>query len=109
LLARCPEGLGSDRYASWLKLGSIPAIIAELRKESEIYGQTALSTTEKGPSAILVTGLPDDAVRLIGARRAPTLEAALGMARTDLQRAGIDEPTYYVMPSAAYTVPFLRT
>ncbi|MBX7254765.1 MAG: nickel-dependent lactate racemase [Candidatus Hydrogenedentes bacterium] len=107
LLASCAEGLGSERYASWLRLGSAKAIIRELRKASEIYGQTALSTVEKGPSAILVTELPDQAVSLLGATKAATIAEALEMARADLFEAGISNPTYYVMPSAAYTVPFV--
>ena len=77
-------------------------IIAALRQQSEIYGQTALSTREKSPSAIMVTGLSDEDVRLIGARRADSLDAALDMVRRELPA----DATYYLMPSASYTVPF---
>jgi len=35
------------------------------------------------------------------------MQHALDGARNDLQDAGIPDPTYYLMPSAAYTVPFL--
>ncbi|MFA6242359.1 MAG: nickel-dependent lactate racemase [Candidatus Hydrogenedentales bacterium] len=107
LLAHCHEGLGSERYASWLRLGSAKAVIQELRRASEIYGQTALSTLEKGPSAILVTELSEKAVALLGATKAANAAEALEMARAHLYGAGITNPTYYVMPSAAYTVPFV--
>ncbi|MBM3288792.1 MAG: nickel-dependent lactate racemase [Candidatus Hydrogenedentes bacterium] len=100
-VARCEEGLGGEAIEKWLRLGDTRAIIAALRKQSEIYGQTALSTREKSPSAIMVTDLPDDAVRLIGARKAENLNDALRLARADLR----DDATYYLMPSASYTVP----
>ena len=83
-------------------MGNVDAIIAALRKQSEIYGQTALSTREKSPSAIMVTELPAEAVRLIGARKAKDLDGALRMVRDNLP----EDATYYVMPSGSYTVPF---
>ena len=109
LAAPCDEGLGGDQFAKWLRLGTREAIIAELRRQSEINGQTALSTIEKAPLATLVTDLSAADVGLLGARRAPTLGEALDEARGDLARRGIPRPTIYVMPSAAYTVPFLET
>lgn len=102
-LAPCEEGLGGEPIEKWLRLGSVDAIVAALRKQSEIYGQTALSTREKAPSAIMVTEVPDDAVALIGARRAASLHEALEIVRAELPQ----HATYYVMPSAAYTVPFV--
>jgi nickel-dependent lactate racemase len=60
LLAPCPEGLGGDQFAKWLRLGSREAIIAGLRKESEINGQTALSTIQKAPITYVVTEMTDD-------------------------------------------------
>ncbi len=105
-LAEAPEGFGGGKFAAWLRLGSREAIIAELRKNAEINGQTALSTLEKAQQAIMVTALKDGEVALLGARRAPTLDAALALARDTLAQRGIDAPSYYVMPSAAYTVPF---
>ncbi|MBN2312243.1 MAG: nickel-dependent lactate racemase [Candidatus Hydrogenedentes bacterium] len=108
LLARCPEGLGGEQFAQWLRLGSREAVIAELRRHSEINGQTALSTIEKGPSALLVTEMAEADVALLKARKAPGLDAALALARRELAAAGAPEPTVYLMPSAAYTVPFPR-
>lgn len=106
LLAQCPEGLGGDQFVKWLRLGSPEAIIAALRKQSEINGQTALSTLQKAPVTVLVTDLSDADVAHLHARRADTLADALDTVRTDLEAAGIPEPTIYLMPSAAYTVPF---
>jgi nickel-dependent lactate racemase len=106
LLAPCPEGLGGEQFAKWLRLGSREAIIAGLRKESEINGQTALSTIQKAPITYIVTEMTDEDVAMLGARRADSLDDAIGKAITDLAAVGRPEPTVYLMPSAAYTVPF---
>ncbi len=103
-LCQCREGLGGEQFVKWLRLGSREAIIAGLRQHSEINGQTALSTIQKSPIALLVTNMGEAEVGLLGARKAASLDAALDMARAELP----ENPTYYVMPSAAYTVPFLE-
>lgn len=103
-LAPCEEGLGGEQIEKWLRLGSVDSIIAALRQQSEIYGQTALSTREKSPSAIMVTNLPEESVRLIGAHKANDFEQALHIAKLELPA----QPTYYLMPSASYTVPIFQ-
>jgi nickel-dependent lactate racemase len=105
LAAACPEGLGGRQFTQWLELGNRARIIQELRKHSEINGQTALSTIEKAPQTCFVTGLSARDVALLGGRRAEGLEEALEWAREALTGAGAGRPTCYVMPSAAYTVP----
>lgn len=100
-VARCEEGLGGEPIEKWLRLGNREAIFKALRANSEIYGQTALSTLEKAAHAILVTDLSDDDVRLLGARKALSLQAALETLRDELG----DSARYYVMPAAAFTVP----
>ncbi len=106
LLAPCPEGLGGEQFAKWLRLGSREAIIAGLRKESEINGQTALSTIQKAPITCIVTEMSGEDVAMLGATRAESLDDAVGKAIADLAAAGRPEPTVYLMPSAAYSVPF---
>lgn len=102
LVAPCPEGLGGEQFMKWLRLGDRAAIFAGLRRSSEINGQTALSTVEKAPSTWMVTELRDEDVRLLGARRAATLQEAID--KVAMESSGGDF-TYYTMPSAAYTVP----
>jgi nickel-dependent lactate racemase len=102
---RCDEGLGGDQFVKWLRLGTREAVFAGLRRQSEINGQTALSSIEKCPSAILVTRLSQEDAGMLGARKAQSLETALSMARSEL--TGVSDPTAYVMPYASYTVPFL--
>lgn len=101
-LAKCEEGLGAERFAHWLNLGTVRAVIAELRKNSEINGQTALSTLGKAPSTIIITDMPAEQAAMLHMTRADSLQHALDIARANLP----DHPTCYVMPSASYTVPF---
>ncbi len=102
-----PEGFGGHKFGQWLALGSPEAIIAELRKNAEINGQTALSTIEKAPRSIFITGLGEPEMAMLGARRAAGLPEALAMLREDFARQGVDKPSYYVLPSASWTVPML--
>jgi nickel-dependent lactate racemase len=103
LAARCEEGLGGEQFVKWLRLGSPGAVIAALREHSEINGQTALSTLAKMPVTTLVTDLDGDEVALLGGRKAASVADALEAVRAELPA----RPSCYVMPSAAYTVPFL--
>jgi nickel-dependent lactate racemase len=109
LAAPCAEGLGGEQFVQWLRLGDRATIVAALRRHSEINGQTALSTVEKGPSTLMVTEMPESDVALTRARKAATLQEAIDRALSDLSAAGRPSPTYYVMPSAAYSVPFVET
>ncbi|MCX5772725.1 MAG: nickel-dependent lactate racemase [Candidatus Hydrogenedentes bacterium] len=103
-VAHCNEGLGGEQFVKWLRLRTREAIFGGLRRQSEINGQTALSSLEKCPSAIFVTQLSDEDTRLLGARKAESLDAALSLARQDL--GGVSDPTAYLMPHASYSVPF---
>ncbi len=105
-LTRSPEGFGGNKFAQWLALRTPGAIIRALREDAEINGQTALSTVEKAPSTLFVTELSNEAVTLLGGRKAPGFQAALDLAKTELAAAGITRPTAYLMPSASYSVPF---
>jgi len=105
LLAPCPEGLGGEKFEKWLRLGSTDEIIRALRQQSEINGQTALSTIEKAQRCIMVTELSEAEVAQLGAVRAPSLDTALSLARERLAGDGVDRPSVVVMPQAAYSVP----
>ena len=103
LLAPCPEGLGGEQFTKWLRLGDRSSIIAGLRRESEINGQTALSTREKAPITLLVTEMGEEECALLGARKVGPLQEAVDLALAEVPAAA---PSIYLMPSAAYTVPF---
>jgi len=105
LLAPCPEGLGGEKFEKWLRLGSTDEIIRALRQQSEINGQTALSTIEKAARCIMVTEMSDEEVARLGAVRAATLDDALALARDRLAGDGVERPSVITMPEAAYSVP----
>ena len=107
LLAPCKEGLGGEQFSKWLALGSPSAIIAELRVRAEINGQTALSTRQKSPMALFITEMPDQDVAQLGGRKAHDLQEALNTAIRELRASGVEQPTVYAMPAAAYTVPMM--
>ena len=106
-LTAAPEGFGGNKFAQWLSLGTRERIIAELRKNAEINGQTALSTLEKGPITLFVTELTPEQCALMGGRKAENLSGALDLAFDELRESGVAEPSYYLMPSASYSVPVL--
>lgn len=54
-----------------------------------------------------MTDLPPEDVAALHARRAVSLEDALERARQELAAAGTSNPTCYIMPQAASSVPFL--
>ncbi len=105
LAAPAPEGYGGNRFLEWIRLGSREAIIAELRKNAEINGQTALSTLEKARMTLFLSEMSATEVSALGGRKAESLDNALELAREHFSRAGNDSPTCYIMPSAGYTVP----
>lgn len=102
-IARAAEGLGGNKLANWLALGSREAIIAELRRNAEINGQTALSTIEKAAVSEFVTELSAEDVSILGGRKAASLEEALERARQAVAPGG--DPSIWLMPTASYAVP----
>ena len=108
-VSQCPEGLGGEQFEKWLRLGERSRIFEELRRHSEINGQTALSTIEKAPISAFVTDMTEGQVRLLHGRKAASLKDAMATCRDELRGIGISEPTYYLMPSASYTAPFLNS
>ncbi len=107
LYAPSPEGLGGKNYRRYLELGDPAVVIAALRRQADINGQTALSTLQKGSRTILVTSMPEKEVRLLGAEKAPSLEVALNRAKERLHARNIPTPRGYIMPQAGLTVPLL--
>ena len=107
LLAPCPEGLGDERFRYWIRKESPGEIYRGLRQSAEVLGQTALSTRMRGERTVLVTEMPATDAEDLGIETAPDLERAARKVIDRLARRGNDRPTYYVMPEAGHTVPFL--
>lgn len=107
LNAKCPEGIGNERFRYWMKKGAAATIINELRKSPEILGQTALSTTMRGAQTILVTDLSEKDIRDLGIETAKDIPTAVERVLQDIkEKTNIINPSYYLMPDAGYTVPF---
>ncbi len=102
--APAPEGLGDERFRYWVTRRTVKDIYDQLRESVEVLGQTALSTRIRGERCVLVTGMPDQDLADLGIRSAPSLEAACDIV---LEKLG-GKPSYYLMPHARYTVPFIR-
>ena len=108
LQAKCPEGVGNERFRFWVRKKSPAQICAGLRASPEVLGQTALSTVARAPRTVLVTGMSAADAADLGMRSAPSVEEALRIVLDDLHSCGIVRPKYYVLPDAMYVVPFRR-
>jgi len=71
VLARCPDGIGSDTLLPWFELGGYRGAFERLALDYAGNGGTALSMMEKAKriDIRLVTELSDETVRLMGATR----------------------------------------
>jgi len=71
VLARCPDGIGSQTFLPWFELGGYAQAFKRLAADYAGNGGTALSLMEKTQriEINLVTELPDDTVRLMGAAK----------------------------------------
>ncbi len=109
LAAPAPEGYGGHKFVDWLKLGSRAAIIAELRKNAEINGQTALSTLEKARKTFFITAMSSTETEALGGQKVENLDEGLDRVHAALAQRGIAHPTCYIMPDAAFSVPILSS
>ena len=106
LEAKCPEGIGNDRFRYWVRKKTISDIYAGLRKSPEVLGQTALSTRACASRSVLVTRMDPADLADLGVRSASTIEEAVKIVLNDLNTLGIKRPLYYTIPDAMYVVPF---
>ena len=69
VLARCPDGIGSETFLPWFELGGYSQAFERLAADYAGNGGTALSMMEKTQriDISLVTELPADTVKLMGA------------------------------------------
>jgi nickel-dependent lactate racemase len=105
LVCPCPEGIGGGNFEKWLQLGARSEIIAGLRLQSEINGQTALSTREKAPHCTLITEMDDQSISLLGGHRAESLQIAIDNWVSEHESTPSTPIECRIMPNAAYTVP----
>ena len=106
LHAPCPEGIGNERFRFWMRESDEREMWARLRRSAEVNGQTALSTKTRGRRTVLVTDMNEEDIRDLGIAAEKSLDDAVTRALSDLAAAGIQRPTFYLMPHARHTVPF---
>ncbi len=86
LAARCSEGAGHEDFLPFLDLPDERAMAAELAADFRVYRQTALAWYRKASRCrlVLVSDLPPDTVRRLGAEPAADLGEAWAIARRHL-------------------------
>lgn len=101
LLAECGDGLGRTDFLKWFELSDSRKLEAFLHEHYEVNGQTAWSLLFKAETfrIILVSTLPDDAVRKLRVTPARSLAEALG---------SVEASDGYIMPRGAALLPVLR-
>jgi len=106
LEAKCPEGLGNERFRYWVRKQKLAEIYSGLRLCPEVLGQTALSTRARAPRTVLVTQMNKTDLADLGMRSVKTTAEAVKIVLDDLASQGIKCPSYYLMPDALHVVPF---
>ena len=103
LLSECPDGLGSPTFLPWFRFADPDAMERELRRNYQIYGQTAHALLAKARACrvILVSSLRPEDVETMGMTPAATLSEALRIAKGMLGEL----PVPLVMPDAGYVLP----
>jgi nickel-dependent lactate racemase len=101
LLAECSNGLGRDDFLKWFDVSDSAALENRLRNGYEVNGQTAWSLLTKAERfrVCLLSGLPDDRVKLMRMVPVRTIEEAL-------ENTGAREG--FIMPRGAAILPRLE-
>ena len=105
LLAPCPEGIGDDGFKRWVCKQQIKDIYADLRKEPDVLGQTALSTRTRGSRTVLVTDMLPHEARKLGMMLAHDAAEAIRLALDRLDKSEHSKPTCLLMPDAMVLFP----
>jgi nickel-dependent lactate racemase len=103
LLAECPDGFGSPQFFPWFRFRDADEMERELRRNYQIYGQTAHAAFVKAGACriILVSSLRPEDVERMGMTHAASLAEAVEKARGHLGEL----PPPLVIPEAGYVLP----
>jgi nickel-dependent lactate racemase len=103
LLAACPDGFGHGSFFHWFQHQDLAEFEVALRRNYEIYGQTAHSTLTKARTyrVILVSELGEEETRRMGMEKAADLDQALAMAGEKLP----ENPETVVIPNGGTVLP----
>ncbi len=104
LVAECPEGLGSETFAAWMRDPAGPSgILARIRREFVLGGHKAAAVALAMTRAEigLVSAIPPEEARAYGFQPFASVEAALAAALTKLPT----DPLIVVMPEGGSLLP----
>ncbi len=104
-LAECADGIGNPSFVDWFRHPSAAEMSRALLERYTMNGHTALSLMNKTRRMriILVSGLPQETVSLLGMTPAATLDEALAIAEALLSGAR----RTVVIENGAQCVPYL--
>lgn len=107
LAAECREGLGEETFAAWMESARRPEDLVERLRARFVLGghkAAALALTLRRADLHLVSSLSDEHARSLFFLPAPSLDAALAMARAKVGQ----DARVLVMPNGGSTLPRLR-
>jgi nickel-dependent lactate racemase len=106
LVAKCPEGMGSDTFLSWMKHPTIKDLTNELTRRYTLHGHTALShrTKLERIREICVSDMASELVRELGMIPAASLSQAWSLAQEFLPLNW----NGYIIPNGFIDIPFYR-
>jgi nickel-dependent lactate racemase len=106
LVAKCPEGMGSDTFLDWMKYPTIKELTAELTRRYTLHGHTALShRTKLGRAQVIcVSDMTSELVTELGMIPATSLQHAWSLAKEFLPQ----EWNGYIIPNGFIDIPFYR-
>ena len=106
LVAKCPEGMGSDTFLSWMKYPTIKDLTNELTKRYTLHGHTALSHRIKLERIreICVSDMAPELVTELGMIPANSLSQAWSLAQEFLP----SKWNGYIIPNGFIDIPFYR-
>lgn len=106
-IAPCIEGLGGYQFQKWIEIGNPEQLVAHLRKNGEVNGQTVISTLEKSPYTYFLTEMDEKMVHLLGGKKIGSIEEGFQLACQELKKIGISKPSWIFLPHASYSVPYV--
>jgi len=106
LVAKCPDGVGSQTFLDWMRYPSAQEMAKELAQRYTLHGQTAMAHRKKLDRAtvICISDMPDELVRKLGMLPEKTIPDAWRRTQEFLP----SDWTGYVLPNGFADIPYVR-
>jgi nickel-dependent lactate racemase len=104
LVAKCPDGVGSETFLEWMQYSSAQEMAAELATRYTLHGQTAMAHRKKLDRAtvICISDMPDELVGKLGMIPAGSIKEAWTRAQEFLS----EDFRGYILPNGFVDIPF---